>query len=840
MVGGLRGWGARFAEYTDFRARIVLLVVAFAFPIALLSHATWQDYRAKRVFTEREIAGSHALSPVLDLHFRLLRHSGTSKAPTVSSTSLSIQMICSELERARLGPKVDRAIADLASALVEGNGGSTPDPLLASRKLIAAIGDHSNLILDPDLDTYYLMYSVVVVGPNLADAIDDLTARHQQLSGPARTEARTRALSVADTKLRELSYGLERSLEETNERNLVEGLVKRVQSLERTLSKINARVEQDTDEPESYEYFQQELTHLVKLTNSALSVGLENRVERIDAAARATAINCSIALSFAMGMVVLILLTTTDKRKAESALSKSNEQLAIRNKELEAARDRAVELAGIKSQFLANMSHEIRTPLNGVLGLTRLLTDRDLDPESKQLARTTHKSASALIEVINNILDYSKLEAGKMILHTRQFDLRALVFEVAELCSHVSGDRPVSIVVDIDDYSPRLVIGDDAKIRQILTNLVGNALKFTEEGDVTISVWSTCSSDSETWIACSVADTGIGISGDHLGSIFESFTQADTSDGRRFGGTGLGLAICSQLCSLLGGDIRASSVLGQGSVFTVEIPLATVSNEASSVHRPLADQKVLILAPYRYDVDVLARDLRVMGCEVHQHSEVGARQSRLDHWNMVLIDEEYVADLDPSVLEQPVGCGFGILSRARTSADSFPNGENLMVIRSPLSADAIAQHMLEQYEEFSSCVEESDNAQHRFSILVVEDNEVNQLVTRRMLEKLGCVVTIAHHGKEAIELVSEWDYDAIFTDCQMPVMDGYELSRVIRSMPLAKKANTPIVAITASSSEEARARCLSAGMNSFVEKPVTPENLAAALEACRTIMQAAA
>jgi signal transduction histidine kinase/ActR/RegA family two-component response regulator len=377
---------------------------------------------------------------------------------------------------------------------------------------------------------------------------------------------------------------------------------------------------------------------------------------------------------------------------------------------LRRAKEAAEESARAKDIFLATMSHELRTPMNGVLGCTQLLKDSSLTDQQRELIETMHRSANALLTLVNDILDFSKIEAGKMTLEVADVDLRALVGDVMTLVGELAAKKGLAASVKIDSDVPEVFRGDPVRLRQILFNLVGNAIKFTERGGVTVAVslqpeWQ--NSSDVVVLQWSVQDTGIGLTPEQQAHLFTAYTQADTSITSRFGGTGLGLMICRQLVELMGGTITVNSVVGQGSTFVY------TTNLLPAIHRDTGTASLVI--------------------------------------------------------------------------DQRSSGEHVGPLR----------------------------------VLVADDNEINQVVTCKFLQKLGCQVEVARTGREAVEAIGRTTYDVVLMDCDMPELDGYEATREVRRREEGMSMRLPIMALTGHTSDEEMQKCLQAGMDRVVTKPVT-------------------
>jgi|GEM_PF-2603914 len=380
------------------------------------------------------------------------------------------------------------------------------------------------------------------------------------------------------------------------------------------------------------------------------------------------------------------------------------------SEELRRAQRAAESAAVAKSRFLANMSHEIRTPMNAVVGATDLLLDCELNAEERDLVETAQEAARSLLSILNDILDFSKIDAGRLDLEQTPFDLHQLMEQAAQLMQSTAVQKNIELRLHILPGAPRAVVGDPTRLRQIVLNLVGNAVKFTAAGSVEVTLGGRETPSGPAWITIAVADTGIGIAKDRIGSLFQEFTQEDSTVTRRFGGTGLGLAISQRLAEKMGGTIRVESVLGRGSTFTVDVPVRLTSpeNVAAPEHMSLAES-----------------------------------------------------------------------------------------------------------ETFPGC-----------RVLLTEDNQINQKIGRRILERLGCEVNVAGNGRDAIAMAESGQYDLILMDLHMPVMDGLQATREMRRRSIA----TPVIALTASVLDETRKACEAAGMNGFIAKPIRVDEISSVLK----------
>ncbi len=565
------------------------------------------------------------------------------------------------------------------------------------------------------------------------------------------------------------------------------------------------------------------------------------------------------------------LYDATGKIIGTCGITKDVSQLKETEAELSAARDQALKASKAKSEFLANMSHELRTPMNGVVGMAELLLETDLQPIQREFAETIQESADTLLHVINEILDFSKIEAGKLRFEVTDFDLVDTVESTVDMFVEAASRKNIELACEVPTEVPRALRGDPARLRQVLANLVNNAIKFTESGEVVVRFATEQETDTHVTVACLVSDTGIGIPPDVQATLFQPFVQADSSTTRKYGGTGLGLAIVRQLVEMMGGEVSLHSHEGIGSTFGFTARFEKQTGPAKTTpalfHRHLFDLRVLIVDDNATNRQILRHQLHAWkihrDCAENGDEALTLLRKAADAgrpYHLALLDMQMPGmdglDLARRIRADPAIADLRLIILTSVGRDFDPTAESetrisahlvkpvkqaqlferlvasLSDLSGPAEAEAGADSTGPTAADTFDSAPEPEPAGPRLQLVLAEDNPVNRQVAIAQLRRLGHRIDVAENGRELLEILGP-SHHIVFLDCQMPEMDGYEAAREIRRREQDGSATWPaplhLIAMTAHALRSDRDRCLAAGMNDYVAKPVKIDSLRQAI-----------
>ncbi len=560
-------------------------------------------------------------------------------------------------------------------------------------------------------------------------------------------------------------------------------------------------------------------------------------------------------------LILVVVVDITERKRVEAALRITAAELERRNQELAVARDAALDAALVKSQFLANMSHEIRTPLNGMLGLAELLSRSPLSSAQQEYVDSITRCGDLLLSILNDILDFSKMEAGRLQIESIPFDLHAVIFDVVEFYGTKASPADVELVVDLDPELPTGLLGDPGRLRQVLGNLVSNAVKFTSKGHILIEAKQIRREGGRVVLSIAICDTGEGIPEEAQERLFQPFTQADASTSRKHGGTGLGLALCKRIVEGMGGQIVLKSRPGQGATLTVTVALPIDENRmVPASAATLTGKRCLVVDDSALVRAALEKQLSGLGLEVYAAasgeeaiSATGASLEDGRAFDLALIDLHLpglggerlakvlradsrcagtgIVMLTPLVLrpDSPEGpslvagtCDGYLVKPARSELVAKVLGMVLENQRAGRSGVLVTRHSVSPPKDNAP---EADTLPFPLRVLLAEDNEVNQLVARRMLEEAGATVTVVADGRKALAAIEYGSFDLVIMDCQMPGLDGFAATASVRATEKTKGGHLPILALTANSLVGDAEHCLSAGMDGYLGKPFSRPEL---------------